>query len=176
MPNKNLADLKFPTALLYALEINDNDKDTIKNFCEDFDIKCVEPRLLVLPIAVITELNDHEPREVQNFMTGPAIAYNFGLFIEEIEGRSCLMVEYESTAIDLMYDRIEETYETIDHEDMESSFILSCDIDSVDLDLEQLSFEFNRYMPSLSVNNDVSGFYSEDELNAVLLGTFEDKE
>lgn len=162
--------LPFPVALVYGMDIEPKDKQTIKNFCEDFNIfETVDDKYLSLPIAVIEKVLESEPEGVQKIFNGPVRASNFRLYVEDGDGVQLLMVEYESDIMQKYYEMIADMYQEIDH-DPEFTFVIAHHYESGEHDMDNLSYHFNRYLPIVTASGDISGLYDDNETNAIMLG------
>lgn len=167
--------LPFPVALIYGMDIEPKDKQTIKNFCDDFGIvETVDDKYLSLPIAVIEKVQPDEPEGVQKIFSGPVRASNFMLNVVESDGVMLLVVEYESDIMEKYYEMIADMYQEIDH-DPELTFVIAHHYEG-DHDIENLSYHFNRYLPLVTASGDISGLYDDTETNAIMLGYVEYEE
>ena len=175
MAQDNKGKFKFNTGLLYALDFDEKSKETIRNFAQDFQIPSVPPDdIMNIPVAVVTEINEEkDPSEVLEFFSGPVKIRNFNVVMENIEGKNVLLVEYDSPVLEKIFDSIQKSYSKLDQEEKEFDFILSSDAPS-DIDLDHLSFKFNQYMQFLVGSEDISGFYSLEMIDRMMIGVQEE--
>lgn len=167
--------LPFPVTLIYGMDIEEKDKSTMKNFCEDFMIEnVVDDKYMALPIAVIEKVEENDPEGVQRIFHGPVRISNFRLSVEVLEGERSLIVNYESPMMGKYFDMISDMYTQIDH-DPEFNFILSYNYEG-DHDVDNLSYHFNRYLPIITASGDISGMYDDIETNAMMLGVMDEIE
>lgn len=155
--------------------VESSNKETIENFAADFDITGVpESKYMVAPIAVIGELYKSDPVDLIRIFNGPVRVSNFSLFVDDSSGTNMLMAEYESPAMEKYFDLLKDTYTEIDH-DPDFTIVISYDYEG-DFDLDNLSFHFNRYLPMITLTEDISGYYDETETDAILFGYRESPE
>lgn len=155
--------------------VDADSKATILNFADDYGIENVpEERFLVAPLAVVTKVGENEPSQPPQVFTGPVRISNFSIFTEEVEGKTLLLVEYDSPAFERYYDYIAGMYKDVDH-DPDLTFVLSYDYDG-DHDLDNLSYNFNRYLPIITLTEDITGYYDDYELEGILFGNTEEPE
>lgn len=161
--------LPFPVAIVYGMDIEPKDKQTLRNFCEDFLIENVpQDKYLSLPVAVVTEVKEDDPVGVQTIFAGPVRISNFMIREEHGDNGRMLVVEYESAIMERYYHMIADMYSEVDH-DPELTFVLCYHYEG-DHDLENLSYHLNRYLPIITASGDISGLYDDTETNAIMLG------
>lgn len=167
-------EIQFPVALLYAMDIDARHKQTIYNFAEDMGIENVpQMKYMNIALAVISDIDEeNDPEEILEVFKGPVMISNFRIVTADMEGSTALLVEYESPVLEKYFDIVSKAYTELDHDSPEYDFVLSYDYEG-DHDLDSLSFKFNQYLPFISGSTDISGYYEEDVLNAMMVGVGE---
>lgn len=100
---------------------------------------------------------------------GPISISGFQLTIDKIDGKKCLVVDFDSYILETMFESLRKTYSQIDHEEVELDFVLSYDYHG-NHDVDELTYKFNQYLPTITAASDISGFYGEDDVNAMMFG------
>lgn len=166
--SSNMPQEQLPLGILFGAEIDSSYKETLKNFCEDFEIEnIIEEKYMAIPIATSEVM-----QELKAVLPGPIIASEFMLYTLEEDGRKSLLVGFESPMIEKIFYEIQKSYE-LDEEEPDMSFVLSFDYTGDDSDeaMNELSYQFNQYFPMIEASQEITGYYTEEELDRFVFGS-----
>jgi hypothetical protein len=163
-----MAQDQLPLGIIFGAEIDSAYKETMANFCQDFEIETIiEKQYMALVIAT-----SEFAQELKPVLPGPIVISNFMMYTLEEEGRKSLLVGYESNMVNKIFDEITKWFE-VDEEEADKTFVLCYDYNGKDDDttMNELSYQFNQYFPMIEASQEITGYYSEEEIDRFVFGS-----